>query len=71
MLAHGFDAGLREILAVTHLGNDPSQRVCRRIGMRDQGIVEKWYDRPSQLFRITSAEHGRAPLGARSGLTPR
>ena len=56
VLAHGFAAGLREILAVTHLGNEPSQQVCRRIGMRHQGTVEKWYDLPSELFRITSEE---------------
>jgi RimJ/RimL family protein N-acetyltransferase len=56
VLAHGFAAGLPEILAVTHLGNDPSRSVCRRIGMRHQGVVEKWYDGPSELFRITSEE---------------
>ena len=56
VLAHGFAAGLPEILAVTHLGNEPSQAVCRRIGMRHQGTVEKWYDVPSELFRITSEE---------------
>jgi RimJ/RimL family protein N-acetyltransferase len=58
LLAHGFEAGLSEILAVTHLDNFPSQGVCRKIGMTDQGVVEKWYDGPSQLFRITAAEHG-------------
>ena len=58
MLAHGFAHGLPEILAVTHLDNDPSQAVCRKIGMSDQGVVEKWYDDPSELFRITAAEHG-------------
>ncbi len=56
VLAHGFAAGLPEILAVTHLGNEPSQRVCHRIGMRHLGVVEKWYDLPSELYRITSAE---------------
>ncbi len=63
VLAHGFAAGLPEILAVTHLGNDASQKVCRRIGMRHQGVVEKWYDLPSELFRITSEEwlEGRQP----------
>jgi RimJ/RimL family protein N-acetyltransferase len=63
VLAHGFAAGLPEILAVTHLGNDASQKVCRRIGMRHQGVVGKWYDLPSELFRITSEEwlEGRQP----------
>jgi RimJ/RimL family protein N-acetyltransferase len=58
LLTHGFAAGLPEILAVTHLDNYASQGVCRKIGMTDQGVVEKWYDGPSQLFRITAAEHG-------------
>ncbi len=56
VLAHGFAAGLPEILAVTHTDNYASQGVCRKIGMTDQGVVEKWYG-PSQLFRITAAEH--------------
>ncbi len=56
VLGHGFAAGLPEILAVTHVGNDPSQKVCRRIGMHHQGVVEKWYDLPSELYRITSEE---------------
>ena len=47
--------GLPEILAVTHLDNYPSQAVARRIGMTDQGVVEKWYDGPSQLFRTRRA----------------
>ena len=58
LLAHGFAHGLPEILAVTHLDNFPSQAVCRKIGMTGQGVVEKWYDGPSELFRITAAEHG-------------
>ncbi len=60
VLAHGFDAGLPEILAVTHLGNHPSMAVCRRIGMTHRGEVRKWYDVPSELFRITAAEWAAA-----------
>jgi RimJ/RimL family protein N-acetyltransferase len=56
VLGHAFAAGLPEVLAVTHLDNWPSQAVARKIGMTDQGVVEKWYDDPSQLFRITAAE---------------
>jgi RimJ/RimL family protein N-acetyltransferase len=56
VLAHGFAAGLPEILAVTHLTNEPSMKVAERIGMRHEGIVDKWYDDPSQLYRITADE---------------
>jgi len=65
VLGHAFAAGLPEVLAVTHLDNWPSQGVARKIGMTDQGVVEKWYDGPSQLFRITAAEWAaaRSPAG--------
>jgi RimJ/RimL family protein N-acetyltransferase len=60
VLGHAFAAGLPEVLAVTHLDNWPSQAVARKIGMTDRGVVEKWYDGPSQLFRITAAEWAAA-----------
>jgi RimJ/RimL family protein N-acetyltransferase len=60
VLAHGFSAGLPEILAVTHLDNRASQGVCRKIGMQPQGVVEKWYDGPSELFRITAEQWATA-----------
>ena len=57
VLEHGFAHGLPVIHALTHTDNHPSQAVCRRLGMTDLGVVEKWYDGPSQLYRITRAEH--------------
>jgi len=56
VLGHGFAGGLPEILAVTHLTNEPSMKVARRIGMHHEGIVDKWYDDPSQLYRISTDE---------------
>ena len=56
VLRHGFEAGLPEILAVTHLGNERSQAVMGRIGLADRGVVEKWYAAPSQLYGITADE---------------
>jgi len=56
VLGHGFAGGLPEILAVTHLTNEPSMKVARRIGMHHEGIVDKWYDDPSQLYRISADE---------------
>ena len=55
-LGKGFAEGLHEIFAVTHLGNEPSMNVCRRIGMRHLGITTKWYGEQSELFRIGSNE---------------
>jgi RimJ/RimL family protein N-acetyltransferase len=56
VLAHGFAHALPEILAVTHLDNHPSMKVCRKLGMQGLGVVERWYDGPSELFRITAEE---------------
>ena len=53
VLRHGFEGGLEEINAVTHLTNVPSQAVCRRIGMEHRGVIEKWYDEPSEHFALT------------------
>ncbi|MFL6172109.1 MAG: GNAT family N-acetyltransferase [Marmoricola sp.] len=53
VLERGFGAGLAEIHAVTHLTNDNSVAVCRRIGMEHRGITHDWYDEPSQHYVIT------------------
>ena len=54
VLAHGFAAGLPEIIAVSHTDNDPSQAVMRRLGMEDRGITDRWYDDESAYFAITA-----------------
>jgi len=51
VLAYGLEHGLPEIYALTHLDNYPSQGVARRIGMDELGVLEKWYEEPSQAFR--------------------
>ncbi len=56
VLAHGFAAGLPEIIAVAHTDNDASIAVMRRIGMHDRGVVHTWYDEPSRCFAITAGE---------------
>ncbi len=53
ILERGFTGGLPEIHAVTHLTNEASMSVCRRIGMEHRGIVHTWYDEPSQHFVMT------------------
>lgn len=60
VLAHGFAAGLPEVIAVAHPTNDASIAVMRRIGMTDRGIVEKWYEGPSRCFSVTAAEWAQA-----------
>jgi RimJ/RimL family protein N-acetyltransferase len=50
LLAHGFANGVEEVWAVTHLDNDRSVAVCRKIGMRLLGITNRWYPGPSLMF---------------------
>jgi RimJ/RimL family protein N-acetyltransferase len=50
VLARGRRDGLDEIWAVTHLDNERSAAVCRRIGMRLLGVTHRWYHEPSLMF---------------------
>lgn len=62
VLRRGFEGGVEEIHAVTHLTNGPSQAVCRRIGMEHRGVTHKWYAEPSEHFVASRAawlrDHG-------------
>ena len=51
VLAYGLAHGLSEVFALTDLDNYPSQAVARRIGMEPVGVMEKWYEGPSMVFR--------------------
>ena len=52
VVEHGFSHGLTEIFAITHTTNGPSQAVCRRLGMEDLGVREKWYEGESRIYRL-------------------
>ncbi len=54
VLGHAFEAGLPEVIAVSHTDNHASQAVMRRLGMEDRGVVEKWYDGESAYFVMTA-----------------
>jgi RimJ/RimL family protein N-acetyltransferase len=69
LLAHAFGHGLSEVLAVTHVGNDASARVCGRLGLTDEGLVRKWYDVDMQLYRITEREWRRRQHPSARSLT--
>lgn len=53
VLRRGFDAGLPQIHAVTHLDNENSMRVAHKLGMTHTGIVHTWYEEPSQHYLMT------------------
>lgn len=57
LLAKAFADGLPEVWALTHTTNEPSQKVCRAIGMVDQGVFhDRWYEGESQIYRISRDE---------------
>ena len=60
VLAHGFAMGLQEVWAVTHLDNERSAAVCRKIGMRLLGVTKRWYHEPSLMFWV-GAHDGQQP----------
>jgi len=59
VLDHAFAGGLREVWALMHPANMPSQAVMSRLGMTDLGVHERWYPGESQVMRITAAEWSR------------
>jgi RimJ/RimL family protein N-acetyltransferase len=57
LLDKAFADGLPELWAITHLTNEPSQKLCRAIGMSDEGVFrDRWYNGESRIFRITHDE---------------
>ena len=51
-LAKAWSDGLAEVVAVVYAGNEPSLRVCQRLGMQPTGPTQKWYGVELEAFRI-------------------
>ena len=51
-LAKAWSDGLGEVVAVVYAGNEPSLRVCQRLGMEPTGPTQKWYGVELEAFRI-------------------
>lgn len=49
------DAGIGEVHAVTDPANEPSQAVCRRLGMTDLGLRDDWYNSTLRAFRLATS----------------
>jgi RimJ/RimL family protein N-acetyltransferase len=66
-LAEAWRAGLPEVWAVVHEGNERSVAVTRRLDMRDEGVTDRWYGVPLLSFRAlpptdgTAGQHPDAP----------
>lgn len=52
ILRKGFAEGLSEIYAVVRPENEPSMKVCRRLGMIHLGQTGRWYDTVLEQFRL-------------------
>lgn len=62
VLARGLAEGLEEVWAVTHLDNQRSVKVCRRIGMRLLGVTHRWYDGRHLMFWVGAHADQRPSL---------
>jgi RimJ/RimL family protein N-acetyltransferase len=54
LLDLAWEAGLTEVWAVIHPGNDASVSVTRRLGMTPEGLTTRWYGVPLESFRIAA-----------------
>ncbi len=59
VLDRAFAQGLPEVIAVVKPGNDASMRVAERIGLRHEGLTDRYYGTTMELFRLTSPHAGR------------
>jgi len=51
LLDHAAAAGVGEVLALTDVDNEPSQRVARRLGMNDEGVTDRWFGLETRQYR--------------------
>jgi RimJ/RimL family protein N-acetyltransferase len=49
-----FAQGLSEVVAVVTPGNDASVRVAQRVGLHHEGLTDRYYGQPMELFRLVS-----------------
>jgi RimJ/RimL family protein N-acetyltransferase len=51
VLAKAAEAGIDQVLALTDLDNVASQRVAARLGMRDEGVTDRWFGLTTRQYR--------------------
>ena len=51
-VADAFSRGQHRVIAVTHPHNQPSQAVCRRVGMNHLGMTTRYMDTSFELFEL-------------------
>ena len=58
VVARAFEHGLPEVVAVVKPGNDASMRVAARVGLRHEGVTDRYYATTMELFRLASPVQG-------------
>lgn len=58
LIEQGWAAGLREVWAVIHHGNDRSVAVTERLGMEPMGVTDRWYGVELDSFRLARPHQG-------------
>ena len=51
ILAAAAKAGMEQVLALTDPDNIPSQAVAARLGMRDEGLTQRWFGLTTRQYR--------------------
>ncbi|GGQ75867.1 GNAT family N-acetyltransferase [Couchioplanes azureus] len=67
LLGAAAEAGLTSVLAVTDPDNTASQAVARRLGMRDEGLTDRWFSTTTRQFRWESSRRDRTGAAAGPG----
>jgi len=62
ILAAAAKAGIEHTLALTDPDNIPSQAVAARLGMRDEGITQRWFGLTSRQYRKDMAPSADRPM---------
>ena len=52
VLTMAAEAGIDQVLALTDLDNVASQRVAARLGMRDEGVTDRWFGLTTRQYRV-------------------
>ncbi len=57
LLGRAADAGTEQVLALTDLDNEASQRVIGRLGMVDDGVTDQWFGLTLRQYHKVFAQH--------------